>query len=202
MLRVIALFILAVLISTVGTSRVAAQIPPNPTDISISDFLFQPTPYDVSTDVDGNVVWINDKGTHTVTFVVSDPIYDSGLLVVGQTYVLTVNDLQNLASGASVLNYFCAIHGAAVMSGAINVLPTPVAPTVTSLTPATGSTIGGNNVLIAGADLTGASSVTFGGVNASSFTVDSDLQITAVAPAGTGGVDVVVMTPAAPMPTL
>ena len=44
----------------------------------------------------------------------------------------------------------------------------------------------------AGWGTTGAASVKFGSTNATSYTVDSGIKITAVAPAGTGTVDVTV----------
>ncbi|MBB6732830.1 IPT/TIG domain-containing protein, partial [Cohnella zeiphila] len=69
-------------------------------------------------------------------------------------------------------------------------------PTITSLSPTTGSNAGGTSVTITGTDFTGATAVTFGGTPAASFQVDSATQITAVAPAGSAGpVDVVVTTP-------
>jgi hypothetical protein len=55
-------------------------------------------------------------------------------------------------------------------------------PAIGSLGPAKGS-IKGESVTIAGANFAGVSAVTFGGVPAKSFTVDSEAQITAVAPA-------------------
>jgi hypothetical protein len=57
-----------------------------------------------------------------------------------------------------------------------------LAPVVSSLSPASGSPAGGNAVKIAGLYLDGATSVTFGSTPASSFSVDSASQITAVAP--------------------
>jgi IPT/TIG domain len=77
--------------------------------------------------------------------------------------------------------------------------PGPNDPTVTSLTPATGTVAGGTSVVIAGTNFTGATAVTFGGVAATSFTVDSATAITAVAPAGSssGSVSVQVTTPVA-----
>jgi hypothetical protein len=68
-------------------------------------------------------------------------------------------------------------------------------PTLTSVSPSTGPESAGNTVTLAGAALTGATAVSFGGVQASSFTVDSDTQVTATVPAGTGTASVTVTTP-------
>ena len=65
-------------------------------------------------------------------------------------------------------------------------------PNITSFTPTT--TGSGSSVTITGTDLTGATSVTFGGTAAASYTVDSPTSITAVVAAGTSG-SVVVNTP-------
>jgi IPT/TIG domain len=69
-------------------------------------------------------------------------------------------------------------------------------PMVTSVSPATGPGSGGTEVTIVGSGFTGATAVAFGGANASSFSVDSDTQITAVTPPGLGVVDVDVVVPA------
>ncbi|MFI9631729.1 IPT/TIG domain-containing protein [Nocardia sp. NPDC051929] len=68
-------------------------------------------------------------------------------------------------------------------------------PTLTSIAPSTGPVTGGTTVVLTGTNLTGATAVTFGGTPATSFTVNSATQITAVAPAGTGTVSVKVTTP-------
>ena len=70
------------------------------------------------------------------------------------------------------------------------------APTISALSPARGTTGGGTTVTITGTGFTGATAVTFAGVAATSFTVDSATQITAVTPAGAsaGDVDVAVTT--------
>ena len=75
------------------------------------------------------------------------------------------------------------------------------APTITGLNPGAGPVVGGNQVVISGtgfSGLAGSAAVRFGTVNATSYTVDSPTQITAVAPLGTGGttVDVAVTTAA------
>jgi hypothetical protein len=69
------------------------------------------------------------------------------------------------------------------------------APTVTGVSPDAGSVAGGNTVTITGTGFTGATEVLFHQTAAASFTVDSDTQITATAPAGTGGGQIVVVTP-------
>lgn len=71
----------------------------------------------------------------------------------------------------------------------------PPAPSITGVSPASGSVGGGTVVVISGTDLTGATGVSFGGVPAT-FSDDSSTQITATTPAGSvGAVDVVVTTP-------
>ncbi len=69
-------------------------------------------------------------------------------------------------------------------------------PTLAGITPPAGSVTGGTTVVLTGTNLTGATAVSFGGTPATSFTVDSATQITAVAPAGAAGaVQVTVTTP-------
>ena len=69
-------------------------------------------------------------------------------------------------------------------------------PTVTGVSPTSGLLAGGNSVTITGTNFTGASAVKFGNLNATSFTVNSATQITAVDPAATsaGAVHVTVTT--------
>jgi hypothetical protein len=71
----------------------------------------------------------------------------------------------------------------------------PAVPSVTGVSPNSGSTAGGTVVTINGTGLTGATSVSFGGLAATSFTVISDTVIIALAPPqGTGVIDVNVTT--------
>ncbi|MBO9661464.1 IPT/TIG domain-containing protein [Dokdonella sp.] len=70
------------------------------------------------------------------------------------------------------------------------------APTVASVAPTQGPAAGGTSIVITGANLSGATSVTFGGTAATAFTVNSATQITATAPAhAAGAVAVAVATP-------
>ncbi|MCK7621874.1 IPT/TIG domain-containing protein [Streptomyces sp. RS10V-4] len=69
------------------------------------------------------------------------------------------------------------------------------APTVSDLSPHLGPATGGNTVILFGSNLTLTSTVSFGGIPATGFTVVSDNQLNVTAPAGTGTVTVTVTTP-------
>jgi alpha-tubulin suppressor-like RCC1 family protein len=71
-------------------------------------------------------------------------------------------------------------------------------PRIASVTPNEGPPAGGTTVVIHGSGFTGATSVAFGGIAATSFTVDSSTEITAVTPAGTETVTVEVTTSKGP----
>ncbi len=72
----------------------------------------------------------------------------------------------------------------------------PAAPTVSAVSPASGSTSGGGVITITGANFTGATAVTVGGVEASNVAVVNDTTITATTGAHAAGVvDVAVTTP-------
>lgn len=71
----------------------------------------------------------------------------------------------------------------------------PGPPTITGTSPMSGASTGGTPVVITGTNFLNATSVQFGSVNATSYTVNSSTQITATAPAGTTTVDVTVITP-------
>ena len=98
----------------------------------------------------------------------------------------------NLADGASA--EFSSIEPESRLNDTALVV---LAPGIASISPASGSIAGGTPVTIAGHDFTAASAVSFGGISAKSFTVDSETQITASAPqnAKPGAVDTSVTTP-------
>jgi hypothetical protein len=75
--------------------------------------------------------------------------------------------------------------------------PSPAAaplPAITGVNPPGGIPAGGTIVVITGSGFTGATSIKFGGVNATSYTTDSDNQITAIAPAHSAGIVNIVAT--------
>jgi hypothetical protein len=82
--------------------------------------------------------------------------------------------MKKLALGAGIAFALAAVVGAPPAFGAT--------PTIDSITPDSGTV--GTVVTIAGTDFTGTSDVSFHGTSATSFNVDSDLQITATVPVG------------------
>ncbi len=70
----------------------------------------------------------------------------------------------------------------------------PLAPVIAGVQPNVGAEAGATTVTITGYGFSGVRSVRFGGTPASQFTVKSETEITATAPAGTGTVDVAVIT--------
>ncbi|MGD0081318.1 MAG: IPT/TIG domain-containing protein, partial [Methanoregula sp.] len=72
---------------------------------------------------------------------------------------------------------------------------TYVLPTVTGISPPNGTTLGGTVVSISGTAFTGVTAVKFGSTPATSYTFNNDTSITAIAPAGTGTIDITVITP-------
>ncbi len=115
-----------------------------------------------------------------------------------------ISALQNIAAGTTVrfrlvpyggtattgtfavFNNTNANNDLAILGTTSNV---PVAPSITSLSPNTGSTAGGNTVTINGSAFTGATDVNFAGTDfpSGSFTVVSDSKITLTAPAHAAG---------------
>ncbi len=89
-------------------------------------------------------------------------------------------------------------NGTGVGSGLFTYLAPPP-PTVDAISPTSGSTAGGTVITITGANFTGATAVTVGGIAVATFTVASDTTITATTPAhAAGAVDVAVTTPNGP----
>jgi hypothetical protein len=110
--------------------------------------------------------------------------------------------------GNGTFAYFVPPLGATPAAGGKNTLELGFSvevlpePTILLLGPSSGPTAGGTTVTIAGTDFTGVTAVKFGGVPASSFSVESENRLTAVSPASSspGTVDVSVTTIAGSSP--
>jgi hypothetical protein len=78
----------------------------------------------------------------------------------------------------------------------VGTTPPPAAPTISTVSPTTGTTAGGTVVTITGTGFQSGATVTFGGTAASSVTFNSSTKLTATAPAhAAGSVSVVVTNP-------
>jgi hypothetical protein len=71
----------------------------------------------------------------------------------------------------------------------------PTLSTVSAISPTTGPADGGTAVTVTGTNFRGSTAVNFGAVLATDLIVVSDTSITCISPAGTGAVDVTVVTP-------
>jgi hypothetical protein len=117
-----------------------------------------------------------------------------------------VSGTYNSSTGAYVLNWQSIIVGGPFnnFTGVWHLAGTfvPAAVTVTSVSPATGTTAGGTSVTITGTDLGAATAVNFGSVAATSVDVTSGTTVVATAPAASPGtVDITVVTPFGTTPT-
>ena len=120
------------------------------------------------------------NGSSHQSFNSADELTSSSAGSVATSYTYdAVGDLTSStpsAGTATTFGYDQADHLTSVAA------PTPLAQ-VTGIAPSSGSTSGGTTVTVTGAGFTGATQVLFGAVPATSFTILSDTQIAAVAPA-------------------
>ncbi len=120
----------------------------------------------------------------------------SSLGVSGEdTSVVGVTDVDMTNPAGTIIAYPTSI-----VSGSFSALYGTPQPSVTSVSPASGSTAGGTTVTIQGNYFYGVTAVTFGGVRASGYlNPDGSISVTAP-PEGPGTVDVVVTTPGGASP--
>jgi hypothetical protein len=105
--------------------------------------------------------------------------------------------IPNNASNTCLVRVSDAADGDPVdVSDAVFAIIAPLLPTITGFTPISGPV--GTEVTIVGTNFTGATSVAFNGMNATSFTVDSDTQIQSAVPFGATTGKISVTTPAGP----
>ena len=138
----------------------------------------------------------NAKANYSVTTSGFNGFYLDG-------YQITIDSLVAGSTGGAdyIILYYAPgadaqtpIFGNATAQFRVNLTGLPAAgPTVTGVSPASGPLGGANSVVITGTNFTGVTAVKFGTVDATSYTVNSNTQITAVAPAGSvGTVDITV----------
>jgi len=151
----------------------------------------EPDPNNVSEPSELQVLFGSGSLIGTLGSCSGNCIWDSALLATSWTQVtLTVT----ATSSTSRIEFLAADQVAFIDLDDVSAALSP--PSVTSVLPASGPVPGGTSVTITGTGFTGASAVKFGAIDAASYNVNSDTQITASSPAaaGTGTVDVTVTT--------
>jgi hypothetical protein len=112
-----------------------------------------------------------------------------GSQVLSFATTLPANVLVGFTGGTGGLTDIHAVQNVSITA----TTSPPAAPTVTLVNPVGGPS--GTSVTVTGTNFTGATAVSFGTTPATNFTVNNATTITAVAPAGTGTVDVTVAAP-------
>ena len=128
----------------------------------------------------GNTVTISGTGLTDVTSVDIGGTVATSLTVVSDSQ-LTVAAPAHVADLSDVVVH--SPFGDATSTGAYRFA---VAPVVTTVSPSSGSSLGGTAVTIDGANFTGATTVEFGSTLGTVVTVVSDTQLTVLSPAGSG----------------
>lgn len=148
----------------------------------------------------GNLLVVGHNGPRSLTpsvlntFTTSIPVQAGDLIGDNDLNASSVNNACWFATGSAtdIDAYFAGNTADGATIGVegeepgfrVNVSATVLlASTVTAITPASGSIKGGTSVVITGSNFAEVKGVSFGSVPASSFTVNSESQLTAVAPA-------------------
>ncbi|WP_375502411.1 beta strand repeat-containing protein [uncultured Jatrophihabitans sp.] len=128
----------------------------------------------------GTTVTITGTAFSAATQVRFGNLAATSFTVVSDTTITATSPAQ--ASGTRTI-YVVTAQGASRSGSSSAFTYKSTAPAVSSVSPASGTARGGTAVTITGVRFSAATQVLFGAVAATSFTVDSDTQITAVTPA-------------------
>lgn len=137
----------------------------------------------------GTSVTITGSGFMTTTNVKFGGTSATGITVVSDTQITATSP-----AGTGVVDITVVTPGGTSATGIADRFTYIAAPVVSSLSPTSGPNSGGTTVTISGSDFSGATAVRFGAANATGFSINSPSQITAIAPAGVGTIDVRVTT--------
>jgi len=152
---------------------------------------------DHGTTTGGTSITITGANFTGATAVTIGGVPATGVTVNGNGTLITATTPAHAMGPASVV-VMTTPGGSSTATGTYTYVP-PTA-TITSISPSSGTTLGGTSITITGANFTGATAVAFGGLAATSFTVNgSGTSITAITPAHiAGAVSVAVTTPGVP----
>jgi hypothetical protein len=165
---------------------------PNGTGSLANGFTYAPTPTITSLSqatgpaVGGTAVTITGTGFTGATGVTFGGVAGTAFTVTDATHIAVTTP-----AGAGAVNVVVnSPNGNVSKANGFT-----YAPTITTLSQATGPGAGGTALTITGTGFTGATGVTFGGVAGTAFTVTDATHIAVTTPAGAGALDVVVNSP-------
>ncbi len=142
----------------------------------------------------GTTITIAGTGFTGATKVTFGAVAATSYIVVSDTLITAVSPAQAAGTRDIVVT---TAGGTNTAVAAVDLFSYVVpVPTVTGVAPPTGTTAGGTTVTITGTGFTGATKVTFGAAAATSYTVVSDSEITAVSPPQSIGTRNIVVTTA------
>jgi IPT/TIG domain len=143
----------------------------------------------------GISVTITGTGFNGATGIAFGSTAASNFTVNSDTQIMATSPVVSLSGAVDVT--VTTPNGTSATSNAdqFTYLTPTALPTLTSISPASGPDTGGTAFVITGTGFTGATGVSFGRMAASNVSIQSDTQITATSPAGSGTVDVTVTTP-------
>jgi hypothetical protein len=181
------------LLSTDNTTAVAVSIDPFFFHYSSAPTVTSVSPSTGSSS-GGLAVTVNGSGFTKATGVSFGGNPATGVSVVSDTVISCTSPAATVTGPLDVTVTTPA--GTSATSPADQFTYTGPSPAVTGISPTSGTTAGGDSVTITGSGFTGATDTAFGTASAAAMTVDSDTQVTATSPGGTGTVDITVTTPA------
>jgi len=154
-------------------------------------FTISPSPFVVNA---GDFVTLNlTSGDVQHGFFLERYVEEGLTLNPGMTRTVTFT-----ATTAGTFFFACIVSscgiGHSLMNGSFVVNAAPLAPSISSFQPTSGSTAGGNVVLIEGANFQNGAAVKFGDVAAVSVTVNNSTSISAAAPAHVVGAVAITVT--------
>ena len=180
-----------------GSVDVTVTAPGGISDTSSADqFTYKPAPTVSALSVSSGPA----AGGTTVIITGTNFLYGASKVSFGSADASFIvdSDTQITATspaGTGTVNVTVTTEGGVSVTSSADQFTYIPAPAVSAISPVSGPITGSTSVTITGTNFTGATAVRFGSIAATSFSVNSDTQITAISPAGSvGTVDVTVTT--------
>ena len=187
-------------VDSAGAAGIIVTTGGGPSTIFASSFTYIPPPVISSisqltgSTAGGTNVTITGTSFTEATSVTFDGLAATSLTVVNNTTITCITPAHNVGVVGIIVT---TLYGT---SGAFSSFTYITPPVISSISSSSGSTLGGTSVIITGTNFTGATSVTFGGLSASSLSIVNSTTISCITPARTtaGDVGIIVTTGGGP----